>query len=123
MKYSIKQRSSDDICVIRVEGEHRRPDDSMQLQDVARSYRQKHGCSRFLFDMRAADIKGGITAAYQTATAPMGRIMQPYDYAVALAYTGEMREHRFMELVAMNRGYRLKVFDNLDEGLHWLRDS
>jgi hypothetical protein len=49
--------------------------------------------------------------------------MQPSDYAVAPVYTGEMREHRFMELVAMNRGYRLKVFDNLDEGLHWLRDS
>jgi hypothetical protein len=61
MKDNIKHRSSDDICVILLEGEHKSPGDPMLLQDDARHYRQKHGCSGFLFDIRKADIKGSIT--------------------------------------------------------------
>ena len=40
------------VCVIKVTGIHKRPDDSHELLHMAGSVAKKHGCSRFMFDMR-----------------------------------------------------------------------
>lgn len=60
--------------------------------------------------MRESTIEGDTFSSYETAAAPVSQGMKPYEYRVALVYTGDLSEHKFMELVAVNRGYSLKVF-------------
>lgn len=40
---------------------------------------------------------------------------------IALVYSGDLTDHGFMENVAVNRGYRLKVFDQIDKAIEWLK--
>lgn len=123
MNYSLDHDEDMDICFIRVYGENKRPDDSMELQRVARDYKAETGCSKYLFDMREAIIIGDIFAAYYTATAPLAFGMKQYEYRIALVYTGNLHEHKFMELVAQNRGYQLKVFEDYEHAVGWLTDD
>lgn len=112
MNYSLDHDKGIGICIIRVWCENKRADDSMELQKVARDYKAESGCSKYLFDMREATIIGDTISSYYTSTAPLTLGMKPHEYHVALVYSGDLSEHKFMELVAMNRGYSLKVFDD-----------
>jgi hypothetical protein len=120
MKYSLDHNKNMDICIIRVWGAHKRPDDSMELQRVASDFKAENGCSKYLFDMRETMIEGDTFSTYDTATAPLSQGMKPYEYRVALVYTGDLSQHKFMELVAVNRGYSLKVFDGYERAMSWL---
>lgn len=95
----------------------------MELQRVARDYKAENGCSKYLFDMREATIEGDTFSTYHTATAPLDQGMKPHEYRVALVYTGDLSDHKFMELVASNRGYSLKVFDSYESAMRWLTGS
>ena len=44
MNYSLDHDKDIGVCVIRVWGENKRPDDSMKLQKVARDYKAETGC-------------------------------------------------------------------------------
>ena len=123
MKYSLDHNEETDICIIRVSGAYKRPDDSMELQRVARDYKAENGCSKYLFDMREATIEGDTFSTYHTATALLDQGIKPYEYRVEPVYTGALSEHKFMEFVAPNRGYSLKVFDNYESAMHWLTDG
>jgi len=123
MKYSFEHDKDMDVCVVRVSGVHKRPDDSMELQKLARDYKAENGCSKYLFDMRDATIKGDTVSSYYTATTPIDLDMKPYEYRFALVYSGDLSEHMFMELVAINRGYSLKVFDDYESAKHWLTNG
>jgi len=92
----------------------------MELQGVARDYKAENGCSKYLFDMREATIEGDTFSSYETATGPLAQGMRPYGYHIALVYTGDLSEHKFMELVAENRGFSLKVFDGYERAMRWL---
>ena len=39
---------------------------------------------------------------------------------IALLFAGDMEDHKFMENVAYNRGYQVRVFDNRDQAMAWL---
>ena len=78
---------------------------------------------RYSFDLREATIIGDQFAAYETVTAPLTLGMKPFEYRVALVYTGDLSEHKFMELVAINRGHSLKVYNDHERAMHWLSHS
>ena len=55
MEYKHTWDDETGICTVSVFGEHRRPDDSIELQQFARSFREENDCGRFLFDMTEAE--------------------------------------------------------------------
>jgi len=56
---------------------------------------------------------------FATGTAPDDECFER-DFKIALVYSGDMEDHKFMETVVVNRGYNLSVFPEIDEAILWL---
>ena len=122
MEYTIEHEKPHGVCVVRVSGEHRRPEDSIVLQEVARNIRSESGCKRFLYDMRHANITGSTMDTFFTGTSPAEKQFER-DFRIALVYSGSMTDHNFMETVVVNRGYILRVFSDLEDATSWLSED
>lgn len=120
MEYTVAYDPAQGICTVRVTGRVQRPRDSMMLQQLARDIDENEGYQQYLFDMRQAQIIGGTVDAYQAGTVPVDRDRRQGRHQVALVYRGDLADHKFMETVAVNRGYVLRVFDDYDEAVAWL---
>lgn len=120
MDYTVAYDRGHGICTVRVTGRVQRPRDSMKLQQLARDISESEGHLRFLFDMRQAQVIGGTVEAYQTGTVPVDVDRRQAHHQVALVYSGDLADHKFMETVAVNRGYSLRVFDDYDQAVAWL---
>jgi len=120
MEYTTEYKEMDDIYLVQVTGRVKRPDDSVALQQFARQIEEESGHHRFLFDMRQAQIVAGTYSTFETGTVPNDASRKQLQEIVALVYAGDLEDHKFMETVAVNRGYQLKVFDDMDEATEWL---
>ena len=108
------------VLTLSVTGTHVRPDDSHQLLRVAGAFARLRRCTRYLFDMRAAEIVGGTMDAYETAVDPERHGFSRF-FRIASVYSGDLQGHKFMEDVAFNRGATgFRVFDRMDEAKVWL---
>jgi hypothetical protein len=119
MRYTINHDINKGVCVVTVSGELKRPDDSIRLQELAYNFRSKKGCKRFLFDMSQANIIGQGYDTFQVGVAPVEKGADR-SFAIALVYSGNMQEHEFMENVLVNRGFNVRVFDNINVAFEWL---
>jgi len=122
MKYTIEHDIDKGFCLVNVSGELRRPQDSIDLQNVAVEIRSQNGCNRFLYDMSDATIKGSGIKTFEVGVAPLEKGFET-DYTIGLVYSGKMDDHMFMENVLVNRGYRVRVFDNVHSAVEWLSSS
>jgi hypothetical protein len=120
MKYTAEYDETNAICIVRVSGQNKRPEDSMILQRFAGEFRAENGCNRFLFDMTQAEIIGGTWNTFLTGTVPADPDRKQIQQKIALLYVGDMSDHEFMETVAVNRGYDLRVFNDHDKAMDWL---
>lgn len=120
MEYISQYDENSGICTVRVKGRHQRPKDSLVLQQFARVFGEEHGCKKFLFDMRQTEIIGGTMDIYETGTVPIDRDHKQHSQKIALLYAGDLSDHKFMEYVAANRGYQVRVFDSGDNAIEWL---
>ena len=120
MEYTFEHDKDEDVCVVRVSGQHRRPEDSIVLQRFARDFGAENKCFRFLFDMREATISGSTVDIYQAGVQPDVDRFPREKYRIALVYSGDTADHKFMEDVVVNRGYILRVFDDYDQARLWL---
>lgn len=122
MEYTSVFDEASGICTVTVTGKVKRPVDSQILQQFAHDYDKDKGCRKFLFNMTKAEVIGGTIDAYNT-----GSFMADSDHKqiwqkMALVYTEVTNEHKFMETVALNRGYNLRVFgqSDMDNAIQWL---
>jgi len=120
MEYTVDFNEAKEICIVHVAGRHKRPEDSQVLQKLARDLGNEHGCQKFLFDMRQAEIIGGTLETYTTGTVPVDIDHTQVRQMIALVFVGDLTDHRFMETVAVNRGYQVRVFDSMDDAFEWL---
>lgn len=123
MEYTVEYDEANGICTVRVTGKHKRPDDSLALQRFARDFDDERGCKRFLFDMTKAEIIGGTMEMFEIGTVPVDPNHKQKRQKVALVYSGNLDDHKFMENVAVNRGYNLRVFDGIDKAIEWLKPN
>jgi hypothetical protein len=121
MEYTTEFDEAKEICTVHVTGLHKRPEDSLTLQQLARDIGDEHGCQRFLFDMTQAEIIAQTIDTYKTGTVPVDSNHKQARQKIALVYAGNLAEHNFMETVAVNRGYQLRVFDKMDKALEWIK--
>ncbi len=120
MEYAVEHDEDRGVCIVRVSGELRRPQDSKVLQEFACDFWARYECSRFLFDMREATVIGSTMDTYRTGARPDADGVPRGQSKTALVYSGDLAEHKFLETVVSNRGYMLRVFDDFDEALKWL---
>ena len=120
MEHTTEFDKSNGICTIRVVGPHRRPEDSLILQQFARDFGEERDCQRFLFDMTQAQIIAGTMATFDTGTVPVDPDHKQIRQKIALVYSSVTDEHKFLEDVAANRGCQLRVFDEINKATKWL---
>jgi len=120
MEYAAKFDKECNTCVIKVSGEVNRPQDSQTLMALAQSLKAEHGCSKFLYDLRRSRIISSTMDTFETGISPKDVGFKRHDFQIALVYSGDMNEHRFMETVLVNRGFNVKVFDDMKEAENWL---
>jgi hypothetical protein len=121
MEYKFHFDEGSGICTVLVTGRHNRPQDSLTLQKFARDFGHERGCHLFLFDMTKAEIHGGTMETYKTGTVPVDPDFMQIRQRIALLYSTNMNKHIFMENVAINRGYQVRVFDKMDKAIEWLK--
>ena len=120
MKFSVEHNDSDGICIVSVHGEHKRPADTILLQNLAQDIRHEKGCVKFIYDMREASITGTISDTFKTGLRP-GKEGFERDFRIALVYSEILEDHKFMEDVLVNRGYQVRTFNDIDKAIIWLK--
>ena len=123
MNYITEFNDATGICTVHVTGRVKRPEDSMILQQFARDFGYATGCRRFLFDMTGTEIIGGTFDIYQTGSVPVDSDRRQITQQIALVYSSNLADHKFMETVAVNRGYNLRVFDQINKAIEWLTSN
>lgn len=120
MEYTSEFNISLGVCVIKVAGVHRRPEDSHELLRVASTFAAEHGCGRFLFDMREATIVGDTMGALYTALDPE-RLGFDRLHRVASVYRRITENEKFMENIGVNRGaLYFRIFDDIEKAREWV---
>ena len=120
MEYTAQHDEDSGLCTVVVTGTLQRPHDSVKLQQCARDFGGEHNCSRFLFDLTRAQIVGSTTDAFQAGTVPADTDRRQRVQTIALVYAGDASDHKFVETVAVNRGYNVRVFNDFNEAREWL---
>ena len=123
MKYTTEFDKVNKIYIIRVKGKLHRPHDSIALQMIVRDYHYEKGYSRFLIDMRQAQIISGTTDTFSIGTIPVDtdQKMKATPHKVALVYPRTDADEIFLENVAVKKGYNLKVFTKIDKAIEWFK--
>jgi len=123
MNYTTEFDKVNKICIISVKGKLRRPDDSLAIQKLVRDYHYEKGYSRFLIDMRQAQIISGTTDTFLIGTVSVDTDlkMKMTPHKVALVYSSTNVDEIFLENVAVNRGYNIKVFTKIDKAIQWFK--
>lgn len=123
MEYTTRHETDRGICAVAVTGTVQRPHDSVTLQQYARDFGSEHDCRRFLFDLTRAQIVGSTTDSFQAGTVPADADRSQRAQAIALVYAPGTGDQTFMETVAVNRGYNVRVFNDIHEAREWLATS
>ena len=123
MEYHYDYEHDSGICTVNVTGDHKRPEDTVLLQQFARDFGKEHDCDCFLFDMTGATITGNFLDTFKAGTVPDDKDYMQIKQKVALLYLTITEDCKFLEDVAVNRGYQLRVFDQLEIAINWLKVS
>jgi len=123
MKYTTEFDEVNKICIISVKGKLRRPDDSLAIQKLVRDYHYEKGYSRFLIDMRQAQIISGTTDTFLIGTVSVDtdQKMKVIPHKVALVYSSTNANEIFLENVAVHKGYNVRVFTKIDKAIEWFK--
>lgn len=123
MEYTTEFDEVNEICIIHVTGELRRPVDSLSLQKVVRDTYMGAGTHRFILDMRKAQIIGETGDTFSIGSVPVDtdKKMKFTPHKVALVYSSTSVDEIFLESVAVNKGYNLKVFSKIDKAMEWFK--
>lgn len=75
---------------------------------------------KFLLDVRQSPYQGTVTSQYLLANGGMARLGYQRHWKTAILKAPDDDTHDFLELVANNAGYRLKIFEDTTNALDWL---
>lgn len=121
MEYTTDFDEASGICTIRITGQHKRPQDSLTIQKFTRDFSEERNCKMFLIDMTQAEFIGGTMDIFKTGTFPNDQNHRQVTHKYALLYSEILDDHKFLENVSVNRGYQVRMFDNVDKALEWLK--
>lgn len=123
MELSSKIDREKKIFILHVTGEYRRPGDGYEAQRFVIKSFPEHGCRRVLLDLTEAIVMAGTLPAYETANPEPDVARELKKFSFAALYRQITVDERFFEDTAVNRGLRVRVFDNLDKAMEWLEQE
>ena len=82
----------------------------------------RHQTDLLLVDLREAKVEASTTDIFELPSHLAG-VGLTRRHQVALAVAQDKRDYDFLELVSANRGYSIKVFEDLDKAKSWLTGS
>lgn len=121
MEYTTEYDSVNHICLVTVAGEYIRSRDSKKLKDLAIKLHAENSCRNFLFDMTRSRIASTTMETYAAGNpseeqAEILRLLK-----AAVVHNEITEQERFFETVVFNRGYRLRMFKDIEKATQWLK--
>jgi hypothetical protein len=123
MKYLTEFDETKTISKVHIVDEMLVPRDVFELQHTAIELHASFGCRKYLFDVTNAKINSGTLPAIQAAQPLKEKAKILRSFKAAILYKNLSDHERFVETVALNRGFSIKVFDKFDKAFTWLRDQ
>jgi len=121
MEYKLEFNSSSKICTIHISGKLLSPQDSIKLQHIAAEQYSKHKYRLFLIDLTQAEIITQTMSAFETGNPKEDLAKKLKKLKGAFLYSEITSHENFFENVAVNRGFKIKVFDKHEEAAAWLK--
>lgn len=119
MNYQVAVSESGDYIVVRVSGDI--------TSEIARNFSldadqagSEHGLKRYLFDMTRATNVESILRNYQYAYEDMAEMDLDRSARSAVLVSPQDRSHDFVETVATNAGYNVRLFTDEAVAVAWL---
>jgi len=119
MEASVTYDEDRAICCVRVIGTITDRSDVHSFFGPAQPILKEQGSTRVLFDLRDAEIAASTMETFFTAADPEVWGWKRH-YKAAVVYSETTKYERFLETVGVNRGIRIKIFDDIDEAISWL---
>jgi uncharacterized Fe-S cluster-containing protein len=123
MELSAELDREKNIFIVHVRGRYQRPRDGFEAQRFVIDSFAEHGCRRILLDLTKAEIKSGVISTYNTANPSPDVATELRKFSFAAVYPEITDDDRFFETVAVNRGLRVRAFDNADSAIEWLEQE
>ena len=108
------------ICTLSVRGDFVRPKDAFEIERITADLYVERRCRLFLVDMTDARIVARTMDTFDSSNPPAELRVALRKVRVASLYPELTEDHRFLEDVAVNRGFQLRVFDNRNKAVNWL---
>ena len=74
-------------------------------------------------DLTQATISGGTMPLYKAGNPPHDLGQSLMGLTMAFVYAEVTDNERFFENVTVNRGFRVRVFDDLEQAVQWLEQA
>jgi hypothetical protein len=123
MGFEVEYDDANDLCTLRVVGRYGGLDDTRAAQRIVASAHAERGFWRVLIDMTQADVSVNTLDIFEAGN-PQGEMAAHLRKLKSAFLYREITENlRLLETVATNRGFRVRVFDQHDKALEWLREG
>ncbi len=106
--------------VVRVEGTITRKG-AFEFNQTAAKLASEHAIEAYLFDLRRAINVESAADNYMIANKDAPEIAFSRSARIAVLHAPGDDSHQFIETVALNAGYRMKLFTAEQDALAWLR--
>ena len=122
MEFNVEYDNVKKLCTVRLFGQYTKQSDTHEVQQTVINTLTRHGCQRVLIDMTQADVSVSIMTIFNAGN-PQGKIASHLrDLKSAFLYPEITEKMHFFEDVAVNQGFNVKVFDQMDKALEWLQE-
>ena len=78
-----------------------------------------HGCKKVFCDYSEMKLTATPVDLYNNAD-HLDKWGVPHDFGIAVVYSENEKAYKFWEIVAKNRGYLARIFNDKDKALEWL---
>ena len=116
--YTVEYMPDYGIIKVQIKGEFDAQVLSMATSKLVEEI-SRHDCSQILMDHRDATSKLPIVDLYNRPEIAASLGIERSN-RIAIIYSKEEDDYRFLETVARNKGFMVKIFKDLDEGIKWL---
>ena len=120
MEYTTGLDEENRICTITVTGVFQRPQDSIFMLKFIFGFCRENNYQKFFIDMRNAKILSTKKEDFLAVSINLEFAEEIKQSKMAFLYADDLQDHRFMEYMAMRRGYNVCIFNNYDKAINWL---
>ena len=120
MEYTTELDEKNGICRIITAGIFQRPQESIFMLKFIFSYCRENNYNKFFIDMTNAEIISTKKEDFIAISINLEYAEEIKQSKMAFLYADNLEDHRFMEYLAMRKGYNVCIFNDYDKAIDWL---